>query len=92
MWLELSVVTYEGGHDQVDRKKQEVCVFCLCEVIIGDEITEIKCHHVFHSPCLDKWLELWGDTCPLCRVSFMDDNDGEEEDRGRRHRAGWEWE
>ncbi|KAH7667346.1 Zinc finger RING/FYVE/PHD-type protein [Dioscorea alata] len=69
--LKLSVVKYEGGHDdQVDKEEQVVCVFCLCEVNEGDKIREIKCHHVFHLACLDKWLDSWGDTCPLCRVSL----------------------
>ncbi|KAI3467171.1 hypothetical protein Pfo_023834 [Paulownia fortunei] len=43
------------------------CAVCLCNIGAGDEIRELKCSHVFHSVCLDRWVGYGHWTCPLCR-------------------------
>ncbi|KAF8399207.1 hypothetical protein HHK36_015072 [Tetracentron sinense] len=49
---------------------QEVeCSVCLCKIEEGEEIKELRCDHLFHSVCLDRWLGYRNATCPLCRGS-----------------------
>ncbi|KAF2736741.1 hypothetical protein EJ04DRAFT_149695 [Polyplosphaeria fusca] len=42
------------------------CSICMEEVNIGEEVTELPCHHWFHHPCVAAWLAEH-DTCPHCR-------------------------
>ncbi|XP_059302112.1 putative RING-H2 finger protein ATL36 [Lycium ferocissimum] len=57
-----------------DVKKLDNYMESECSICLGcyedEEIVKMmpKCHHGFHSPCLDKWLGNCS-TCPLCRSS-----------------------
>lgn len=47
------------------------CVVCLCTIEEGEEIKELKCQHLFHMDCLNRWLALdRHPRCPLCRGSL----------------------
>ncbi|KAF8407895.1 hypothetical protein HHK36_007033 [Tetracentron sinense] len=64
---------------------QEVeCAVCLCRIEEGEEIRELRCDHIFHRVCLDRWLGYGHATCPLCRGSSdprrMAANLGEEDE------------
>ncbi|KAM7277903.1 hypothetical protein ACFE04_005037 [Oxalis oulophora] len=50
----------------VVTEKGKECAICLEEFAIGGEAKEISCKHLFHSSCLEKWLEIHG-SCPVCR-------------------------
>lgn len=53
----------------------ESCVVCLQEFQMGDEIRWLRnCRHVFHSGCLDRWMDCDQKTCPLCRTQFVPDH------------------
>ena len=41
------------------------CLICLDEFNQGQQIIMIKCGHLYHKPCIDKWF-LKKKTCPLC--------------------------
>ncbi|KAG6397759.1 hypothetical protein SASPL_144220 [Salvia splendens] len=43
------------------------CAVCLCRIEAGDEIRRLRCSHVFHAACFDRWVGCVGWTCPLCR-------------------------
>lgn len=47
------------------------CSICMDEVDVGDEVTELPCHHWFHQQCVGMWLGEH-DTCPHCRKGIMD--------------------
>ncbi|GER33565.1 RING-H2 zinc finger protein [Striga asiatica] len=47
------------------------CSICLSEFDRSAEVNRLSCGHVFHRPCLEKWLRCWRMTCPLCRNSMM---------------------
>ncbi|XP_059650546.1 uncharacterized protein LOC132296351 [Cornus florida] len=46
------------------------CAVCLCKIEEGDEIRELRCVHLFHRVCLDRWVGFGHMTCPLCRGSL----------------------
>ncbi|KAK4423632.1 E3 ubiquitin-protein ligase RHA2A [Sesamum alatum] len=46
------------------------CVVCLCRIDEGDEVRELRCGHLFHRVCLDRWIGSGRGTCPLCRSNL----------------------
>ncbi|CAA0828819.1 Putative RING-H2 finger protein ATL49 [Striga hermonthica] len=56
--------TYEKGGD---LEESEECAVCLCRIGQGDDVRELRCQHLFHAVCLDRWLGYGHATCPLCR-------------------------
>jgi E3 ubiquitin-protein ligase RHA2 len=54
-------------HEQ-EQEQAEECVFCLTAIEEGSEVRELRCRHLFHRGCLDRWLLARPlATCPLCR-------------------------
>lgn len=43
------------------------CNICLEDYVIGDNLTELSCGHVYHHECIKQWIEV-SDSCPTCRV------------------------
>ncbi|VAH41997.1 unnamed protein product [Triticum turgidum subsp. durum] len=56
------------------------CAVCLSGVGEGDEVRELRCRHVFHRACLDRWLATPPATCPLCRSRLLTAPPVEEEE------------
>ncbi|XWS10708.1 hypothetical protein CRYUN_Cryun38cG0020800 [Craigia yunnanensis] len=46
------------------------CAICLCKIDEDDEIRELRCDHLFHKICLDRWIGYRSSTCPICRSSL----------------------
>ena len=42
------------------------CCICLSPMKINQEVTLLKCQHLFHFNCLDKWIQN-KEVCPFCR-------------------------
>ncbi|KAI4314007.1 hypothetical protein L6164_026950 [Bauhinia variegata] len=42
------------------------CAVCLCKIREGEEIRVLRCEHVFHRGCLERWVG-FNATCPICR-------------------------
>ncbi|KZV20939.1 hypothetical protein F511_08853 [Dorcoceras hygrometricum] len=53
-----------------DCPKQE-CSICLTELEPTSKVNRLSCGHIFHKLCLEKWLNFWNTTCPLCRNHLM---------------------
>ncbi|GFQ05959.1 probable E3 ubiquitin-protein ligase xerico [Phtheirospermum japonicum] len=60
-------------------QEDQECSICLSEFEPKAEINRLSCGHVFHKSCLEKWLNYWNTTCPLCR-NYMMPQEGREED------------
>ena len=52
-------------NDQGKLEKPTCCI-CLVPMKIGDDIVLLKCQHLFHYNCLEKWIET-KEVCPFCR-------------------------
>ncbi|TKW36625.1 hypothetical protein SEVIR_2G452200v4 [Setaria viridis] len=61
------------GEEQDEEQQQAAeCVFCLSVIEEGSEVREVKCRHLFHRCCLDRWLLARPlATCPLCRCRLL---------------------
>ena len=46
-------------------EEAEVCAICLCDFTSGVRVRQLRCCHIFHTACVDTWLQQRG-TCPLC--------------------------
>ena len=46
------------------------CAICLNEVRETRHNKHIRCGHLFHSHCLEKWKDKGKQTCPVCRKIF----------------------
>jgi len=44
------------------------CSICLNRIEIGNKIYVLKCNHIFHVECLNKWNK---NTCPYCRSQIL---------------------
>lgn len=53
------------------------CPICL-DGIIEVDLSVIKCNHMFHKECIDKWFKK-SHRCPLCRDSLFNLNLSERE-------------
>uniref|UniRef100_A0A0G4ICD7 RING-type domain-containing protein n=1 Tax=Chromera velia CCMP2878 TaxID=1169474 RepID=A0A0G4ICD7_9ALVE len=50
-------------------ERPEVCNICLNGLGLEDEVRMMPCGHVWHTECIDTWLELRA-SCPSCRSEF----------------------
>ena len=46
------------------------CAICLGEVRSTRSNPPIRCGHIFHSHCIQKWKDEGKNTCPTCRKVF----------------------
>ncbi|KAI3803615.1 hypothetical protein L1987_31772 [Smallanthus sonchifolius] len=65
-------------YDTVSCTPNQECSVCLIEFKPDAEINHLSCGHVFHTSCLEKWLNYWNITCPLCRNHMMGPNEPKE--------------
>ncbi|KAK7393775.1 hypothetical protein VNO78_22339 [Psophocarpus tetragonolobus] len=57
------------------KQPQHECCVCLSKFEPESEINNLSCGHLFHKVCLEKWLDYWNLTCPLCRTPLMPEDD-----------------
>eukprot|EP01063_Lacrimia_lanifica_P041916 TRINITY_DN988_c0_g2_i2.p1 TRINITY_DN988_c0_g2~~TRINITY_DN988_c0_g2_i2.p1 ORF type:complete len:384 (+),score=156.63 TRINITY_DN988_c0_g2_i2:129-1280(+) len=47
------------------------CIVCMMDFEEGDELRKLSCPHVFHSECIDQWLDK-SRYCPTCKTECTD--------------------
>ncbi|XP_034694134.1 RING-H2 finger protein ATL22-like [Vitis riparia] len=56
--------------EKVKMKLDDRCSICLEEFTSEmEEVVRMPCSHVYHTPCIVKWLE-YNHLCPLCRFEM----------------------
>lgn len=53
------------------KEVEHDCSVCLTEFEPDSEVNHLSCGHLFHKVCLEKWLDYWNITCPLCRTPIL---------------------
>ena len=54
------------------KQMNDGCPICQSNYESNDKVRHLKCNHVFHSECIDKWLLENSYTCPVCRADAAD--------------------
>lgn len=59
-------------HFDENAEVSTTCAICMCDLDPTDYIYNLKCHHVFHLDCLERWYSR-RNTCPVCKqpVDFI---------------------
>ena len=55
------------SHFEPNSDEEVECSVCLCKILEGEEIRVLRCGHLYHRDCLDRWVGFENETCPLCR-------------------------
>eukprot|EP00928_Gymnodinium_smaydae_P037269 TRINITY_DN25900_c0_g1_i2.p1 TRINITY_DN25900_c0_g1~~TRINITY_DN25900_c0_g1_i2.p1 ORF type:complete len:212 (-),score=23.60 TRINITY_DN25900_c0_g1_i2:573-1208(-) len=48
-------VVRDEAKSSVDPDELNVCCVCLCEMLPGETVSELTCHHRYHTSCLEGW-------------------------------------
>lgn len=56
-------------HSMLEAECNDHCSICVDEYRRGERVRVLTCSHIFHSECIDPWLEHHS-CCPICRRSF----------------------
>ncbi|KAJ4974974.1 hypothetical protein NE237_008148 [Protea cynaroides] len=67
---ELGITPIKCSESDSKDKEDVDCAVCLCKIEAGEEVRELRCEHLFHRVCLDRWVGFQRYTCPLCRDSL----------------------
>lgn len=56
--------------EDLGQEGRAECSICMDDVVVGQQVSVLPCHHWFHGECVKAWLNEH-DTCPHCRQSIM---------------------
>ena len=54
-----------------DELPDDSCSICLEDFKTGDNIKKLNCTHIFHTECLEPWLNDNNRNCPMCRTDII---------------------
>ncbi|KAH7190672.1 hypothetical protein BKA60DRAFT_663790, partial [Fusarium oxysporum] len=49
----------------------ELCAICLEVFDSSETVRRLKCEHVYHQECIDRWFRGRHFTCPLCKSIYV---------------------
>ena len=58
----------EIKHYNLKEDKEGTCSVCMMSFEKDQEVSELKCGHIFHKECIMKWLKEYNYKCPVCRA------------------------
>ena len=69
------------SRQNIDTYPDHECNICLEQINFRDSYSLMftPCFHIFHTECLDKWLEI-KNTCPSCRFILYNEEQEQDED------------
>jgi Ring finger domain len=53
-----------------ERVGECTCSICLNDLVVGDRVGDLPCHHLFHAACLKDWIRRRNRRCPLCMAAI----------------------
>ncbi|CAO3685815.1 unnamed protein product [Rhizopus microsporus] len=65
--IDEAVPVVAWSDDTKKEVKDEQCLVCLDEFDLKQPVRILKCRHVFHKECVDRWLCEAHNSCPVCR-------------------------
>ena len=67
-----------------DEKENPTCCICLVVMKINEDVTKLKCGHLFHFKCLDKWIET-KEVCPFCRMKIEEEKNDKKNEKKKKN-------
>jgi len=61
----LTLQTFTMETHGIETEQTRECAICLNCPCPGEVVTELHCHHVFHSSCITCWIDKGGRGCPM---------------------------
>lgn len=61
-------VDFYQNLDKITQNNNDMCPICSETYNKDETIRLLKCNHLFHRICIDKWLSKESHTCPSCRT------------------------
>ncbi|ORY92218.1 hypothetical protein BCR43DRAFT_497977 [Syncephalastrum racemosum] len=63
----LPVIPWSDDTKHTIRGTDSRCLVCLDDFVPKQSVRVLKCCHVFHKECVDRWLCETHNSCPVCR-------------------------
>ena len=58
-----------GNYKKFKQDDEVTCPICLENIIENEYVRELKCNHVYHKKCIDRWLYTSDQyLCPYCKI------------------------
>jgi hypothetical protein len=68
--LKIKEIGYKKIKD-LDQLSDKTCSICLDDYCLGEYKKTLKCSHIFHKKCIDRWFKKDHLECPLCREKII---------------------
>jgi hypothetical protein len=69
LYFNFKINKFVNGYKRINSGEQLInqnCSICIDKFLLGEYKRELKCSHVFHKKCIDKWTKSEF-SCPTCR-------------------------
>jgi|JI9StandDraft_2_1071091.scaffolds.fasta_scaffold389127_1 E3 ubiquitin-protein ligase synoviolin len=53
-----------------EQMKESICALCLENYQSEEDVTKLKCQHIYHLDCIKIWV-VRSNCCPLCRKKVV---------------------
>ena len=65
---------YDNNENMVIYQNEKInnlneCIICLEDMKFNEDLILVKCSHIYHKECLEKWM-VRRSVCPLCDIKI----------------------